>query len=148
MHAPAELIRAHEGDYVGAMADFNTVFEPDPNRSQALLGRGNTRLKRGKLLHHEALCKSALTDFNYAQSYGSNKYEKAEAHVGSAWALYAQRNHLMEYEIGQCAALCPDNLFLPVLRRAFESLGPINVIDIDRRNASTSTSRWDGGPNY
>jgi hypothetical protein len=126
MHAPAELVQAHEGDYVGALADFDMILESVQITHRVILGRGNTQLERGKLLHDDALCKAALTNFNHVQSYDSNKYEGAEAHVGSAWALYAQRNHFMEYEIGQCAALCPDNPFLPVLRRAFDpSILPI-----------------------
>lgn len=68
------------------MADFDTVWKSDPNHSQ---GRGNTQFDYGILLHGEALCKAAMTDFNHAQSYGSNKCKKVEAHVGSAWALYA-----------------------------------------------------------
>jgi hypothetical protein len=48
------------------------------------------------LLHADALCKAALTNFNHVQSYDSNKYEGAEAHVGSVSELFIQLRGLPE----------------------------------------------------
>ena len=141
-------IRAHEDDYVGAMADVNAVLGSAPGHIEALLGRGNAQLERAKVFDDKGLPKAAPIDLSKAQLHSSNDFETGEALTGSAWALYARRNPFMECEIGQLAAVRPEHPHLRALRNAFQSLRPITVVDLNRRGGSASASRWDGSANY